>query len=612
MRRQRTIARLVAGAAAVLLGAGLAVTAPASAGVGPDGLDIDPAGQIPLTGALGLHDPTIWKSGGTYYAAPSHRGIWSAPALEGPWTNIGSVSPAPWTSIAGGSLWAPHVQEIDGTTYFYYSISSFGTNNSAIGLKTTRTPGDPSSYVDHGAPIVSSGTLSSDGATFNAIDPALEKDDDGNWWMVWGSHYDGMFIQQLADDMVTLVGPRTKVADRSSEAFPVTSPSFNRMEGPSVFKHGDWFYLLTAWDWCCRGNGNDNTYKIVAGRSKTIDGPYVDKNDVPLTEGGGTIILNSRQSQQGVTPAGLYRSPGAPDYFWDDGVLHLVYHAHRPGTTMGIRPINWDGDWPFFHEPGGGPYDISDGSVYQLRMQAGVISDPDSLQNPRPSDSCLDAGGGDVHRATCEESLGQFWKLERDADAFYRWRSLTGAQDQCLTMSDLSGRVGTPVTLEPCDDEDRQLWYFDDTGHGFHRLTGKTSNLSLEVANTDGVVETAVVGGYRRDGDHTAGNLTQAAKWPPQQWRLEMVDDTTAPQVSASLTRTRQIVLQATDDLTGVARIEYSISRRNQPATGWQTYDGPVRTDAASVVTVRAVDGAGNVSDEQEVTLTDRRRPGRP
>lgn len=596
--RDKTL-RFTAAAAALLLGATLftatSAIAQESPPPAPPPADIEPAGQLSLTGNLNLHDPTVWKKGDTYFAAPSHRGIWSAPSLEGPWTNIGNVPTAGW---AGGAVWAPHVQQVGDTTYYYYSTSSFGTNNSAIGLKTTKTPDIPASYMDHGKAIVASGTLSPERNTFNAIDAALEKDDQGNWWMTWGSHYDGIYIQQLADDMVTLVGEHRMVAHRASDRFPVTNPSFNRIEGPSVFKHGEWYYLLTAWDWCCRGSGHDNTYKIVAGRSKNIGGPYLDKNGVDLAKGGGTIILNSRVAQDGVNPSGLYRSPGAPDYFWDDGELYLIYHAHRPGTTMGIRPFNWDDGWPFFYEPGGGPYDIQDGALYQLRLQAGSLSNPDSLQNPAASGNCLDAGAGGASLAACGDSNDQYFELQRHAGAFYSWRSLSGSKDQCLSMTSLSGTVGTPVSLAVCDGSDSQQWYFDDTGHGFHRLVGKTSNLALEVADSAGTVGSAIVGGYRRDGDHQAGNLTQAAKWPPQQWRLEMTYDTTAPTVTASLDQRQQIVVEATDDKSGVERVEYMISKNKKGSNEWRTLEGPLRVDAASIVTIRAIDAVGNISEE--------------
>jgi hypothetical protein len=512
--------------------------------------DEPPQGQLPLTGNVSVHDPTLYKDDGTYYMSATNGPVRSAPSLEGPWTNLGSVPRAGWTSelpgLSGG-LWAPHVQRIGDTFFYYYSTSSFGTNNSAIGLKTTRTPGDPSSYVDHGAPVITSGSADPGHATHNAIDPAILQDEEGNWWIVWGSHFDGIMIQQLGEDMASVVGDMYQVAHRGSEAFPVEAPgcpfpqdpcpNFNRIEGPSIFERGGYYYLMTAWDWCCRANGNDNTYKIVIGRSRNINGPYVDKNGVDLAKGGGSIILNSRVAQPGVTPTGLYRAPGAPDVFIKDGVYYLTYHAYRPQNTLGIRPMNWHDGWPYFNEPGGGPYDLQDRAYYRLVNQAGIISDPNSLQNPVASDRCLTATTEgripNVIRRRCDDNLEQVWELQREFDGFWRFRSMIDTTGHCLEIADGSGEVGTNVVVSPCHEGARlQEWYLDDTGHGFHRPVVKGANLALEIENAcdppisyncDGIIGTNVVGGVRRDGDHTAGNLTQAAKWPPQQWQLSRV-----------------------------------------------------------------------------------------
>jgi len=510
----------------------------------------EPQGQLPLTGSVSVHDPTVYKDDDTYYMSATNGSVRSAPSLEGSWTTLGSVPRADWTSdlpgLSGG-LWAPHAQRIGDTFYYYYSTSAFGTNNSAIGLKTTQTPGEPSSYVDHGEPVIASGSADPENATHNAIDPAILQDDDGDWWIVWGSHFDGIMIQQLGEDMASVVGDMHLVAHRSSEAFPVEDPgcpfpqnpcpNFNRIEGPSIFYRDGYYYLMTAWDWCCRGNGNDNTYKIVIGRSETIFGPYVDKNGVDLAEGGGSIILNSRVAQPGVTPSGLYRASGAPDVLVEDDVYYLTYHAYRPQNTLGIRPMNWHDGWPYFNEPGGGPYDLQDGGYYQLVNQDGIISNPNSLQNPVASDRCLTGtDDGNVIQGQCDDdSVEQLWQLQVEADGFWRFRSMSEAGEHCLTMSDGSGEIGTDVIAAACDDTaDLQQWYLDDTGHGFHRPVVKGANLALEVENVcepaasyncDGEIGTNVVGGIRRDGDHTAGNVTQAAKWPPQQWQLSRVTE---------------------------------------------------------------------------------------
>lgn len=534
-----------------------------------------PQGQIPLTGSLGAHDPTLFKevdSSGvtTYYVAATNGTLRRAPALGGPWTNIGSVSKAAWTfEVSPGALWAPHVVKVGDTFYMYYAQSNFGTNNSGIGVKTTQTPGIPSSWVDYGQAIIRSGAYDPNGATHNAIDPAVYQDDAGQWWIVWGSHFDGIMIQRL-QDMFTPVGEITMLAHRGSEQFPVTNPNFNRLEGPVIFKRNDYYYLITAWDWCCRANGNDNTYKVVVGRSEQINGPYVDKNGIPLAEGGGSIILNSRTALPGVTPTGLYRAPGGVDVFIENGIYYIVYHAYRPGTTLAIRSVDWHDDWPYFNEPGGGPYDLRDGAYYRLINQDGIITNPNSLQNPVASNRCLtatDDGGGspNVIQTMCSTSTvgEQVWQLERKFDGFYRLRSLIGDQSHCLAMADTSGTIGTNVLVTLCQEtETLQEWYFDDTGHGFHRPVVKQANLALEVENVNGVVATNVVGGYRRDGDHQAGNLTQAAKWPPQQWRLSMVNGPVIVNTPAS-----QIVEATGPDGAAVA---YT------PPTALDAADGPL------------------------------------
>jgi Glycosyl hydrolases family 43/Ricin-type beta-trefoil lectin domain len=532
-------------ASAVLLG-GLTVAAipwPSTEAAGAGTL---PSGQIPVTGDVGVHDPTLYRDGDAYVVAATGGSIRTAPSLGGAWTEVGDVPKADWTfAISPGALWAPQVVLVGNTFHYYYSQSSFGSQTSGIGLKTTQTPAVPSSYVDHGEPIIGSGGAGDPGDPFehNAIDPYVHQDLDGNWWIAWGSHWDGIMIQRLAADMVTPTGEMARIASRGSERFPI-QPGFavppNRVEGPALFQRGGYYYLLTGWDWCCRGD--DSTYKISIGRSESIDGPYVDKNGVPLTEGGGSTILDSRVARPGVTPGGLWRAPGGPDVFVEDGTYYLVYHAYLPDSTLGIRPMDWHDGWPYFQEPSGGPYDLSDGAYYRVVGERGP-ADPDSIHNPVASDRCLTAvdGGGEpnVIQRTCEDdALEQIWRLERQSDGFYRFRSMTGNRDRCLAMADASGEPGTDVVIAPCEPAaELQQWYLDDAGHGFHRLVVKGANLALEVENVGGTVGTNVVGGFRRDGENRATHPTtgvscasgpavcaDANGWPPQQWQLVMTD----------------------------------------------------------------------------------------
>lgn len=85
---------------------------------------------------------------------------------------------------------------------------------------------------------------------------------------------------------------------------------------------------------------------------------------------------------------------------------------------------------------------------------------------------------------------------------------------------------------------------------------------------------------------------------------LVAAGDNRAPEVSASLTKNNRVVLEATDDLPGAVLVEYSTRKNTKPASAsaWKRYTAPLRLDAKSVVSVRATDAAGNVSETRELT----------
>ncbi|HYU85900.1 MAG TPA: arabinan endo-1,5-alpha-L-arabinosidase [Kribbellaceae bacterium] len=335
--------------AAVVLMAALALAAAALAGCAHAPVQ-DPADapvQDPPSAALpqAVHDPTLFKDGKTFYVFstgirnPEHPGgIFahrSRGSLAGPWESLGSVPLPKWTrGYDVAHLWAPHVVESDGTFYLYYAASSFGTNRSAIGMATTKTPGDLGSWVDHG-PILTS----KDGDDYNAIDPQVFPAG-GRWYIAYGSFWTGIKLQRLAG-MRTVVGPRIAVASNT------TDPA-NPIENAQVFQHGSYWYLAASWDYCCRGV--DSTYKVVVGRSTSPTGPFVDADGVPMTDGGGTILLDRRGDQIG---------PGALDVLDHDGRLYAVHHyydAAAGGTIrMQIREVEGRDGWPYFsYGPGDG------------------------------------------------------------------------------------------------------------------------------------------------------------------------------------------------------------------------------------------------------------------
>jgi arabinan endo-1,5-alpha-L-arabinosidase len=344
-RRRRTTGALVL---AFALAASLGLTA---SNANPGASGPPPAGTLEMTGDIGefipgeiddpVHDPAIIKdpTAQTYYVFSTGilrnpqdpGGVFvrrSTGTLGGPWESMGEIAVPEWTSEYNPNhLWAPDVVRRGSTYYLYYAASAFGQNTSAIGVATTQTPGDVDSWIDHG-PVVTSQAGVDD---YNAIDPFVFKAED-RWWIAFGSFWTGIKMQELAS-MTEPVGPILSLSDRG---FPP-----NAIENPAIFKRGEYYYLLTSWDRCCAGV--NSTYKIAAGRSEFVTGPYVDRDGVPLFDGGGTVILAGDGNQIGT---------GAADVHVEFGrhyVVHHYYDADADGVIrMQIRQLLWEDGWPYF------------------------------------------------------------------------------------------------------------------------------------------------------------------------------------------------------------------------------------------------------------------------
>jgi arabinan endo-1,5-alpha-L-arabinosidase len=292
-----------------------------------------------VTGNITVHDPSMVRAAdGTYYLFSTHNGIEIRTSRDRvAFTRAGSVLPngATWATAYSGNVrdvWAPDVSFHAGLYYLYYAVSTFGSNHSAIGLATSASAA-AGSWTDRG--LVYDSTSGSD---YNAIDPSLTVDPSGRWWLALGSWWTGIKMIQL--DPATgkqLASNRTRynLASRTSTSLGI--------EAPYVLHHGNFYYLFTSWDLCCRGV--NSTYHVMVGRSATINGTYVDRNGVALTAGGGTEIVATH---------GRFIGPGGQSVLTDaDGEL-LVYHyydANNNGNpTLGVNLLAYDSaGWPFIH-----------------------------------------------------------------------------------------------------------------------------------------------------------------------------------------------------------------------------------------------------------------------
>ncbi|MFT7841589.1 arabinan endo-1,5-alpha-L-arabinosidase [Saccharothrix sp. BKS2] len=283
-----------------------------------------------VTGDVGVHDPSVVKRpDGSYLVAHTGNGIsLKTSGDRTAFRNAGAAFPngTSWANTYtnnGRNLWAPDITYRNGQYWLYYSASTFGSNRSAIFLATS--PSGNSGTWTHRGLVIESRTSDN----FNAIDPDLVVDDQGRWWLSFGSFWSG--IKMIALNSST--GLRSDSTVRS-----IAGRNGGAIEAPNIVKRGSYYYLFVSFDRCCQGAAS--TYRVMVGRSTSVTGPYVDRNGTALTSGGGTEILAGQGSTHG---------PGHQDVLADSDGDVLVYHyyADNGASLLGINLMRLDSaGWP--------------------------------------------------------------------------------------------------------------------------------------------------------------------------------------------------------------------------------------------------------------------------
>jgi hypothetical protein len=464
------------------------LAAPAAATASPPGrIAADPI----------AHDPTLIRAGryyydiitgdtGTHTYLPVRR---STDLLH--WTLLGPVFTVPPAWVVAelgrtpGDFWAPDISFSHGEYRLYYAASSFGTNNSVIGLATNRTL-DPASpdyrWVDRGMVIRSRTT-----DNFNAIDPEVAVDAAGVPWLAFGSFWDGIKMRRL--DPVT-----GGLSTMDETLYSLASRGGASIEAPSIVRHGRYFYLFASLDFCCRGVNSD--YRTVVGRSASITGPYVDAAGVPMLAGGGTEVLRGYNE---------FRGTGGGDVYGDlhgDLFAHHYYDLYDSGAPkLSVRRIRWVGGWPRLGDPLSGSRMVGRGPAYVR------------IVNRDSGAAVANIGcgyeGADIRLAAPAGDPCQQWRLDDRADGYAsvgnRFSNKVAEVAACVNTD--GARVAQWGWLA----NDCQRFRVVGTGGGWSRIENKLAGRVLTPAGCGG-----------------AGAAIQAATWTGatcQQFRLDPVGE---------------------------------------------------------------------------------------
>ncbi|XHS78661.1 glycoside hydrolase family 43 protein [Burkholderiaceae bacterium UC74_6] len=318
--------------------------------------------QTALTFAnASVHDPSVIKTGGSYYVFGSHLAAAKTPDLMN-WTKLADgvdnnnalfgnkvttelAATFAWTTVT--DLWAPDVAKLDdGKFYMYYCSCQGSSPLSALGVAVATNVEGP--YANKQLLLKSGMTgASEDGTTYdatkhpNVVDPQVFKDATGKMWMVYGSYSGGIFIMAMD----------------STTGLPVAGQGYGKhlmggnhaeIEGAYILYSPttQYYYLFTSWGGLAANGG----YNVRVARSLAPDGPYLD--------GGGTDMATVRASvpfdRPSIQSYGMkmmgghnyvnanfetgtalgYVSPGHNSAYYDSttGQYFIIFHTRFPGT----------------------------------------------------------------------------------------------------------------------------------------------------------------------------------------------------------------------------------------------------------------------------------------
>jgi len=289
-----------------------------------------------LKGNLAVHDPVMIKQGDTYYVFGTGISVKTSKDMIN-WTNAKSVFPKDaglswWKNDIpnhDGHIWAPDIHFREGKYHLYYSVSAWMNFNSSIGYATNTTLdiNDPNyKWEDHGQVI----SYKNGGEGVNVIDPNVFVAKDGKVWLLYGSY-------QLGLRMVELDPKTGMLKSEKPELITLTS---HLGEGVFLVKGPQYYYIFASRGRCCKGL--ESTYQIVMGRSKNIEGPYLNMEGKSWVDDHYSVFLAGDEQEPGRGHNGI---------FAEQDTTYMVYHAYSRSqngqSLLNIKPLYLTEDqWP--------------------------------------------------------------------------------------------------------------------------------------------------------------------------------------------------------------------------------------------------------------------------
>ena len=277
-------------------------------------------------GAPYIHDPsTIAECDGKYYTFGTGGG---GLISEDGWTwNSGADRPG------GGA--APDVIKIGDRYLCIYGATGGGLGGGHSGRiltmwNKTLDPKSPDFKWTEAVEVCASDGMEDQ----DAIDPGVLLDPTtGRLWVSYGTYFGTIRLIEL--DPTT--GYRVKGNKEKDIAIDCEATDL-------IYKDG-WYYLLGTHGTCC--DGVNSTYNIVVGRSRSVEGPYLDNVGRDMFHGGGRMVVAAGNRKTGAGHFGRT--------IIDEGVEIASFHWEADfdqggRSVLAIHPLLWKNDWPYAGE----------------------------------------------------------------------------------------------------------------------------------------------------------------------------------------------------------------------------------------------------------------------
>lgn len=301
-------------------------------------------------------DPTIWRDGNTFYATATGLGSTLRSTDLVNWSGMGG---GPYSSSAkstaqsiGKDLWAPDMIKFGDTWRLYISCVDSGVRN-VIGVASSKT-------IAKGAwqwtGIVTDSNVSGISATIDpevVVDPAT-----GKVWLFFGSTKKIWRVELNSEG--TALAPGAQYVHVAGKNIDKTNDPQRQtvFEGAYLHRHGDYWYLFVS-----AGQYAAANYKVLVGRSATLDGVFYDRQGRNMTQGVGTRVLYSDKGDR-------FYGPGHNGEIFTDktGQDYILYHCHDSSTGtetrfLFLQRLFWDAEgWPFMET--GKPLEVDVAPVF--------------------------------------------------------------------------------------------------------------------------------------------------------------------------------------------------------------------------------------------------------